>query len=116
VSATDSKSYSITTNPPGNKVGTTTIGASGGTAVAGSIAVILVWALSLTGLDVPPEVTAAMTVVVAFVGTIIGGKISPSNQVRTETQVVVAPDVTDNVTPPFPGTVTSVDTAVTPGR
>ena len=104
MSARDSNNYTITTQPTGKSIGTTTIGATGGTAVAGSVAVVLVWALSLTGLVVPAEVTAAMTVILAAVGALVGGKFTPSNQVRTETQVVVAPDVVDNVVPPFPGT------------
>ena len=115
MSATDSKSYSITSEPTGKSIGTTTIGATGGTAVAGSVAVVLVWALSLTGLVVPAEVTAAMTVILAAVGALVGGKFTPSNQVRTVTQVVVAPDVSDNVTPPFPGTaVKSGDSSLPP--
>ncbi|MGG7653486.1 hypothetical protein [Kocuria rosea] len=105
MAAVDSNVHTVTTTPPGNKIGTTTIGATGGTTWAGAYAVLVVWVLTgLWGIDVPPEVVAALTVVIASIGTLIGGKLTPSNQVRTETQIVTAPAVVDQVVPPFPGT------------
>ena len=54
-------------------VGPVTTGAAAGTGVAGAAAVVLVWLLSLTGLDVPAEVSAAVAVLLGGIGTIIGG-------------------------------------------
>ena len=54
-------------------VGPVTTGAAAGTGVAGAAAVVLVWLLSLTGLDVPAEVSAAVAVLIGGIGTLIGG-------------------------------------------
>ena len=54
-------------------VGPVTTGAAAGTGVAGAAAVVLVWLLSLTGLDVPAEVSAALAVLIGGIGTLIGG-------------------------------------------
>ena len=74
--------------PTGKKIGATTMGATAGTGLAGAAAVVLVWILAQAGVDVPAEVSAALAVLIGGVGTIIGGKLAPSNQVRTETQIV----------------------------
>lgn len=54
-------------------VGPVTTGSAAGTGVAGAAAVVLVWLLTLTGLDVPSEVSAAVAVLLGGVGTIVGG-------------------------------------------
>lgn len=74
--------------PTGKKIGTTTMGATAGTGLAGAAAVVLVWILTEVGVDVPAEVSAALAVLLGGVGTLVGGKLAPSNQVRTEVQVV----------------------------
>ena len=74
--------------PTGKKIGTTTMGATAGTGLAGAAAVILVWILTQVGVEVPAEVSAALAVLIGGVGTLIGGKLAPSNQVRTEVQVI----------------------------
>lgn len=76
------------TEPTGKAIGSTTVGATAGTGIAGAAAVVLVWVLSESGVDVPAEVSAAIAVLIGGVGTIIGGKLMPSNQVRTERQIV----------------------------
>lgn len=78
----------IVNEPTGKKIGTTTMGATAGTGLAGAAAVVLVWILTQVGVDVPAEVSAALAVLLGGVGTLIGGKLAPSNQVRTEVQVV----------------------------
>lgn len=83
--------------PTGHKIGTTTVGATGGTALAGAVAIVLVWILAEVGLDVPAEVQGALVVIIAAAGTLVGGKLTPSNQVRTiwgsEPADVVTPTV-----------------------
>lgn len=69
--------------PTGKHIGATTKGATGGTALAGAVGIVLVWVLSELGVDVPDEVHGALIVIIAAVGTIIGGKLSPTDQVRT---------------------------------
>ena len=64
------------------------MGATAGTGLAGAAAVVLVWILTQVGVDVPAEVSAALAVLIGGVGTLIGGKLAPSNQVRTEVQVI----------------------------
>lgn len=74
--------------PTGKKIGTTTMGATAGTGLAGAAAVVLVWVLTEVGVEVPAEVSAALAVLIGGIGTLVGGKLAPSNQVRTEVQVV----------------------------
>ena len=45
--------------PTGKKIGTTTMGATAGTGLAGAAAVVLVWVIAQAGVDVPAEVSAA---------------------------------------------------------
>ena len=78
----------VVNEPTGKKIGTTTMGATAGTGLAGAAAVVLVWILTQVGVDVPAEVSAALAVLLGGVGTLVGGKLAPSNQVRTEVQVV----------------------------
>lgn len=59
-------------------IGSVTTGASAGTGVAGALAVVLVWLLSEVGVDVPSEVSAAIAVLIAGVGTLVGGYLVPS--------------------------------------
>lgn len=54
-------------------VGPVTGGATTGTSVAGSAAIIIVWAIGLTGLEVPPEVAAALAVLLGAAGALFGG-------------------------------------------
>lgn len=89
------------TEPTGQKIGTTTIGATGGASTAGAVAVVLVWGLSLTGVNPPAEVVAALTVIVAAVGALVGGKLTPSNQVRTLWGA--QPPTSATTPPPVPG-------------
>lgn len=84
--------------PTGKKVGTTTVGATAGTGLAGAAAVVLVWILGEVGVNVPAEVAGALAVLIGGVGTLIGGKLSPSNQ-RTEVAVPVDLGATSQVTP-----------------
>ena len=74
--------------PTGKKIGTTTMGATAGTGLAGAAAVVLVWILTQVGVEVPAEVSAALAVLIGGIGTLVGGKLAPSNQVRTEVQVI----------------------------
>ena len=74
--------------PAGKKIGTTTMGATAGTGLAGAAAVVLVWILTQVGVEVPAEVSAALAVLIGGIGTLVGGKLAPSNQVRTEVQVI----------------------------
>lgn len=78
----------VVNEPTGKKIGTTTMGATAGTGLAGAAAVVLVWVLTVCGVEVPEEVAAALAVLIGGVGTLVGGKLAPSNQVRTEVQVV----------------------------
>lgn len=78
----------VVNEPTGKKIGTTTMGATAGTGLAGAAAVVLVWILTQVGVDVPAEVSAALAVLIGGIGTLVGGKLAPSNQVRTEVQVV----------------------------
>ena len=76
------------TEPTGKKIGTTTMGATAGTGLAGAAAVVLVWILTVCGVEVPAEVAAALAVLIGGVGTLLGGKLAPTSQVRTETRIV----------------------------
>ncbi|MCT2249359.1 hypothetical protein [Kocuria rhizophila] len=78
----------VVNEPTGKKIGTTTMGATAGTGLAGAAAVVLVWILTEVGVGVPAEVSAALAVLIGGIGTLVGGKLAPSNQVRTEVQVV----------------------------
>lgn len=78
----------VVSEPTGKKIGTTTMGATAGTGLAGAAAVVLVWILTQVGVDVPAEVSAALAVLIGGIGTLVGGKLAPSNQIRTEVQVV----------------------------
>lgn len=86
------------TEPSGKKVGSTTVGATAGTGLAGAAAVVLVWVLGECGVDVPTEVAAALAVLIGGVGTLIGGKLTPSNQTTT-VAVPVETGATSQVTP-----------------
>ena len=59
--------------PTGKKIGTTTMGATAGTGLAGAAAVVLVWVLGECGVDVPTEVAAALAVLIGGLGTLVGG-------------------------------------------
>lgn len=91
------------TEPTGKKIGSTTVGATAGTGLAGAAAVVLVWVLGEVGVSVPAEVAGALAVLIGGVGTLIGGKLTPSNQ-HTEVAVPVDLGATSQVTPE-PGTV-----------
>lgn len=91
------------TEPTGKKIGSTTVGATAGTGLAGAAAVVLVWILGECGVVVPTEVAAALAVLIGGVGTLIGGKLTPSNQ-HTEVAVPVDLGATSQVTP-APGVV-----------
>jgi high-affinity Fe2+/Pb2+ permease len=54
-------------------IGPVTTAAAAGTGVAGAAAIVLVWLLSLIGVDAPTEVSAAFAVLLAAVGSIVGG-------------------------------------------
>lgn len=41
--------------------------------MAGAITLLIVWVLSMRGVDIPPEVASGITVLVGFIGGIIGG-------------------------------------------
>lgn len=86
------------TEPTGKKIGSTTVGATAGTGLAGAAAVVLVWILGEVGVNVPTEVAAALAVLIGGVGTLIGGKLTPSNQ-GTEVVVPVDLGATSQVTP-----------------
>lgn len=55
------------------RVGVVTTSSTGGGAVAGALTVLVVWVLSMRGIDVPAEVASGFTVILAFIGGIIGG-------------------------------------------
>lgn len=76
------------TEPTGKKIGTTTMGATAGTGLAGAAAVVLVWILTVCGVEVPAEVAAALAALIGGVGTLLGGKLAPTSQARTETRIV----------------------------
>lgn len=86
------------TEPTGKKIGSTTVGATAGTGLAGAAAVVLVWVLGEVGVIVPTEVAAALAVLIGGIGTLVGGKLTPSNQ-HTEVAVPVDLGVTSQVTP-----------------
>lgn len=48
----------MSTNVPTNKVA--------GAGLAGAVSIVIVWALGMTGVDVPPEVASAITTILAF--------------------------------------------------
>lgn len=87
----------ITADTTGKGVGTTTIGATGGTALAGAVAILVVWLLSLTGVEIPVEVHSALVIIIGAIGALVGGYLTPTNKAKVETHVVNAP--TDNMTP-----------------
>lgn len=91
------------TEPTGKKIGSTTVGATAGTGLAGAAAVVLLWILGEVGVIVPTEVAAALVVLIGGIGTLIGGKLTPSNQ-TTEVAVPVDLGATSQVTP-APGVV-----------
>ena len=54
-------------------VGPVTLSATAGGTVAGALTTVLVWLLSMAGVDVPAPVAAALTVLIGAVGVLIGG-------------------------------------------
>lgn len=54
--------------------GPVTASASAGNGVAGAAAILLVWAIGLTGVEIPSEVAAAIAVLLGGIGTLIGGR------------------------------------------
>lgn len=89
----------VTIEPTGKKIGATTMGSTAGSTLAGAATVVLVWLLGAAGVDVPPEVAAAFTVLLGGVGTLLGGKLTPSNQTRTVSEVVALPQEVTNAGP-----------------
>ncbi|MEX5266793.1 hypothetical protein [Kocuria sp. CPCC 204721] len=81
----------VTIEPTGKKIGATTMGSTAGGTLAGAATVVLVWLFGAAGVDVPPEVAAAFTVFLGGRGTLLGGKLTPSNQTRTVSEVVTVP-------------------------
>nr|WP_312964313.1 hypothetical protein [Kocuria rhizophila] len=81
----------VTIEPTGKKIGATTMGSTAGGTLAGAATVVLVWLLGTAGVDVPPEVAAAFAVLLGGLGTLLGGKLTPSNQTRTVSEVVAMP-------------------------
>lgn len=70
-------------SPETRSVGPVTLSATAGMTVAGALTTILVWGLALAGVDVPGPVAAALTVLLAAVGTLIGGwLVRPGNGTR----------------------------------
>lgn len=60
-------------------IGKVTNAAAGGFGVAGSAAAVLIWVLTLNGVDVPAEMAAPITILIGFVGVYVGGYL-PLNQ------------------------------------
>lgn len=54
-------------------IGVVTQSSTGGATVAGGITIIIVWLLSLSGVDVPPEVASGFTVIIGAIGGLVGG-------------------------------------------
>lgn len=52
--------------------------ATGGAGAAGAITVVLVWVLSMFGVDVPPEVASALTTLIAAAGAFLAGYYKPN--------------------------------------
>ncbi len=59
-------------------VGAVSAAAGAGAGTAGSLAVILVWVISLLGVEVPSEVAAALATVIGAAGAVYGGYLVPS--------------------------------------
>ena len=55
------------------KIGKVTSSSAGTGGVAGALTMLGVWVASLRGVDVPPEVASAFTVIISFIGAMIGG-------------------------------------------
>ena len=89
----------VTIEPTGKKIGATTMGSTAGGTLAGAATVVLVWLLGAAGVDVPSEVAAAFTVLLGGVGTLLGGKLTPSNQTRTVSEVVALTQESTNAGP-----------------
>lgn len=54
-------------------IGVVTQSSTGGATVAGGITIIIVWLLSLSGVEVPPEVASGFTVIIGAIGALVGG-------------------------------------------
>lgn len=54
-------------------IGKVTQSSSAGGGLAGAITLIVVWILTSRGVDIPPEVAAGFTVIISFIGGLIGG-------------------------------------------
>jgi hypothetical protein len=64
-------------------IGPVTKSSAAGTGVAGAAGVLIVYILSLFGLEVPNEVAAALVVLIGAIGTLVGGKrVSPDTAAR----------------------------------
>ena len=57
------------------QIGPVTTSSAAGTGIAGAAGVLIVYLLSLFGLEVPNEVAAAIVVLIGAIGSIIGGKV-----------------------------------------
>ena len=56
-------------------IGPVTTSSAAGTGIAGAAGVLIVYLLSLFGLEVPNEVAAAIVVLIGAIWSIIGGKV-----------------------------------------
>ena len=65
-------------------IGRVTTGATIGTAMASSVAVILGFVLSQVGITLPPAVQDAAFILLSCLGALIGGRQSPSDKVTFE--------------------------------
>lgn len=65
-------------------IGRVTTGATIGTAMASSVAVILGFVLSQFGITLPPAVQDAAFILLSCLGALIGGRQSPSDKVTFE--------------------------------
>lgn len=64
-------------------IGPVTTSSAAGTGIAGAAGVLIVYLLSLFGLEVPNEVAAAIVVLIGAIGTLVGGKlVSPERTIQ----------------------------------
>lgn len=72
------------TKPKGT-IGPVTTSSAAGTGIAGAAGVLIVWIVSLFGLEIPAEVAGAIVVLLGAIGTLVGGKVVPPERAGKRT-------------------------------
>lgn len=98
----------ITTPDAAKTVGPVTTSAAAGAGVAGAATVLIVWAMTSAGVDVPDPVSQAITTLLAAVGALVGGWLAPSQADAVAQAVrehgVTADQVAETVAAQIPST------------